>query len=100
MELSHIIPLFTLLGCLGTAIAFFCKVHKWYLKQEQQTADIAHLKERHTEDVKKLNKENALVIYALSACLDGLSQLGANHTVPKAKEALDKHLNKQAHTLE
>lgn len=100
MELSHIIPLFTLLGCLGTAIAFFCKVHKWYLKQEQQTADIAHLKERHTEDVKKLNKENALVIYALSACLDGLSQLGANHTVPKAKEALDKHLNKQAHTIE
>ena len=100
MELSHIIPLFTLLGCLGTAIAFFCKVHKWYLKQEQQTADIAHLKERHTEDVKKLNKENALVIYALSARLDGLSQLGANHTVPKAKEALDKHLNKQAHTLE
>lgn len=100
MELSHIIPLFTLLGCLGTAIAFFCKVHKWYLKQEQQTTDIAHLKERHTEDVKKLNKENALVIYALSACLDGLSQLGANHTVPKAKEALDKHLNKQAHTIE
>lgn len=100
MELSHIIPLFTLLGCLGTAIAFFCKVHKWYLKQEQQTADIVHLKERHTEDVKKLNKENALVIYALSACLDGLSQLGANHTVPKAKEALDKHLNKQAHTIE
>ena len=100
MEFSHIIPLFTLLGCLGTAVAFFCKVHKWYLKQEQQTADIAHLKERHTEDVKKLNKENALVIYALSACLDGLSQLGANHTVPKAKEALDKHLNQQAHTIE
>ena len=100
MEFSHIIPLFTLLGCLGTAIAFFCKVHKWYLKQEQQTADIAHLKERHTEDVKKLNKENALVIYALSACLDGLSQLGANHTVPKAKEALDKHLNLQAHNVD
>ncbi len=100
MEVTNLIPLFTLLGCLASGIAFFCKVHKWYLKQEQQTRDIARLKEKHTEDVKKLNKENALVIYALSACLDGLSQLGANHTVPLAKEALDKHLNKQAHTIE
>ncbi len=100
MELTNLIPLFTLLGCVGGGIAFFCKIHKWYLKQEQQTADIAHLKEKHSEDVKKLNKENALVIYALSACLDGLSQLGANHTVPKAKEALDKHLNLQAHNTQ
>lgn len=100
IEASTLIPIFTLLGCLGGSITFFCKIHKWYLKQEEQSNDIAHLKEKHTEDVKKINKENALVIYALSACLDGLSQLGANHTVPKAKEALDKHLNVQAHTIE
>ncbi len=100
IEASTLLTLFTLLGFLGGGIAFFCKIHKWYLKQEEQTADIAHLKEKHTEDVKRLNKENALVIYALSACLDGLSQLGANHTVPLAKEALDKHLNLQAHNTE
>ena len=90
IETSTIITLFTLLGILGSAIAFFCKIHKWYLKQEQQTLDIEHLRQKHMEDTKKINQENQLVIYALSACLDGLSQLGANHTVPKAKQALDK----------
>ena len=89
VETSTLITLFTLLGLLGGGVTFFCKIHKWYLKQEEQTADIA-----------RLNKENQLVIYALSACLDGLSQLGANHTVPRAKEALEKHLNKQAHKME
>ena len=99
IEASTLITIFTLLGFLAGGITFFCKVHKWYLKQEKQTADIARLKEKHNEDMKRLNKENQLVIYALSACLDGLSQLGANHTVPKAKEALDKHLNEQAHNV-
>lgn len=61
-------------------------VYKWYLKQNKQDADIAKIKE-----------ENTLICFALSACLDGLSQLGANHTVPVAKEKLDKYLNQQAH---
>ena len=47
--------------------------------------------------VHKLKEENCLVCFALSACLDGLQQLGANHTVPIAKEKLDKYLNQQAH---
>lgn len=88
IEVTTLIPLFTFLGCLGGVVAFFCKVHKWYLKQEEQTAQIG-----------RLNRENQLMIYALFACLDGLSQLGANHTVPKAKEELEKHLNIQAHTI-
>lgn len=32
-----------------------------------------------------------------SACLDGLQRLGANNSVPLAKNKLDKHLNQQAH---
>ncbi len=32
--------------------------------------------------------------------VDGLGQLGANHTVPVAKNKLDKHINKQAHGQE
>lgn len=61
-------------------------VYRWYLKQNKQDVDIAKIKE-----------ENTLICFALSACLDGLSQLGANHTVPIAKEKLDKYLNQQAH---
>lgn len=61
-------------------------MHKWFMKQEKQDVDIKQLKE-----------ENTLIVYALSACLDGLEQLGANHTVTDAKNRLDKYINKQAH---
>ena len=60
--------------------------YRWYLKQGRQDEDIANMKE-----------ENTLICFALSACLDGLMQLGANHSVPVAKDKLDKHLNKKAH---
>lgn len=50
--------------------------------------------------VAQQEEENCLLCYGLSACLDGLMQLGANHDVPIAKEKLDKHLNKKAHGLE
>lgn len=62
------------------------KIHKWYLKQERQE-----------EEIKCIKEENTLMCYALSACLDGLIQLGANHSVPEAKKKLDKYLNQQAH---
>lgn len=68
---------------IGTAVF---KVHRWYLKQERQDVEI-----------KKMKEENTLICFALSACLDGLQQLGANHSVPIAKEKLDKYLNQQAH---
>ena len=45
-------------------------------------------------------EERCLLCYGLAACLDGLTQLGANHTVPVAKEKLDKYLNKKAHGME
>ena len=61
-------------------------VYRWYLRQEAQDKEIERIKE-----------EDTLIVYALSACLDGLEQLGANHTVSAAKEKLDKYINKQAH---
>lgn len=74
------------LTAVVTIFGFVFAVYKWYLKQESQDKDIARIKE-----------ENTLIVFALSACLDGLGQLGANHTVPIAKEKLDKHLNREAH---
>ena len=38
-----------------------------------------------------------MITYALSACLDGLHQLGANSSVTDAKDKLDKYINQQAH---
>ena len=48
-------------------------------------------------EISHIKDENAVLCFALSACLDGLVQLGANHNVPVARDKLDKHLNKQAH---
>jgi hypothetical protein len=84
--ISYIITAASLITALGVIFGFAFKVHKWYLKQEQQDKEIKQIKE-----------EDTLICYALSACLDGLQQLGANHTVPVAKEKLDKYLNQQAH---
>lgn len=63
--------------------------YRWYLKQERQDKDISSLKEELT-----------LVCYCMGASLDGLMQLGANHTVPIAKDKLDKYINKKAHEQE
>ena len=76
----------TVITGLSVIIGLLSSIFKWLQKQRQQDSDIASLK-----------KENALICYALMACLDGLEQLGANHAVPLAKEKLNKHLNLEAH---
>ena len=77
----------------GALIAAYKKAKK----PDENAKLIAELKAQHEDDIKHIKKENTLVCYALSACLDGLLQLGCNHTVPDAKTKLDKHLNEQAH---
>ena len=75
-----------IITALGVIFGVVFAVYRWYLKQEKQDKDIARIKE-----------EDTLIVFALSACLDGLQQLGANHTVPIAKDKLDKYINQQAH---
>lgn len=81
-----IITIAAVIGALGVIFGVVFAVYRWYLKQEKQDKDIAHIKE-----------EDILIVFALSACLDGLQQLGANHTVPIAKDKLDKYINQRAH---
>ena len=86
VDVQTIITAASVLTAVCVIAGALFKAHKWYLKQEQQDIEI-----------KRLKKENSLICYALSACLDGLMQLGANHSVPNAKEKLDKYLNQEAH---
>lgn len=85
------------LSALGLLLGLFTKAHKWFIRQDNQDREIAALRKHHEEDVQRIKEENRLMCYALSACLDGLQQLGCNHTVPNAKQKLDKYLNQQAH---
>lgn len=97
IDANTIITAGSVLGAVIAIITVIFKVHKWYLKQEEQSDQLVILNKRHEDDINHMKKENALVCYALSACLDGLQQLGANHTVPIAKDKLDKYLNETAH---
>lgn len=73
----------TAMGVIGGAVV---AIIKFIERQKEQDKEI-----RESKD------ERALLCFGISACLDGLIQLGANHTVPVAKDRLDKFLNKQAH---
>lgn len=77
------------LTALGVIIGLILKVHTWYLKQEAQD-----------KEIRRLNEENTILCHGISACLDGLIQLGANHDVPKVKQKLDNYLNQKAHGQE
>lgn len=85
------------LAAAGTIGAALTKLYKRSRKPDENAKQISALKAQHEEDIKHIKIENTLICFALSACLDGLMQLGCNHTVPVAKEKLDKHLNQQAH---
>ena len=84
--MESIIFIASFVSAVSVIMGLIFSVYRWYLKQNSQDDDILRIKE-----------ENTLICFALSACLDGLEQLGANHTVTKAKDKLDKYLNQQAH---
>nr|DAK55376.1 MAG TPA: hypothetical protein [Caudoviricetes sp.] len=81
-----IITVAAVMGAVVTILGVIFAAYRWYMKMEHIGSEISHIKD-----------ENAVLCFALSACLDGLVQLGANHNVPVAKDKLDKYLNKQAH---
>lgn len=86
IDANTIITLGGLVSVILLLGGILLKIHKWYLRQENQAAEIQELKQ-----------ENRLFCEAMFAMLDGLEQLGANHTVTETKHKLQAHLNKQAH---
>lgn len=83
---STIITLCSLITAIIAIFTLIFKVHKWFLKQEKQD-----------EEIRKQKEEMKLVFKCIFACLDGLEQLGCNHSVPATKEALENYLNDMAH---
>lgn len=92
-----IITIAAVIAAIVAIVGYYNKGFKWFLKQEEQTKDIDELKQKEAKDIADIKNEQTMIVYALSACLDGLVQLGANHSVPVAKEKLDKYINQKAH---
>jgi hypothetical protein len=93
-DFSNIANIIIKAAAVTTAVGVLCGVvfgfWKWIINMQNKN-------KLHDEQISQMKEENALIVYALSACLDGLQQLGANHSVPVAKDKLDKYINQQAH---
>ncbi len=93
---ESIITAAAVLAAVIAIAGYYNKVYSFVKHQEEQDKRMDAIE----RDAQSVQKELTLIVYGLSACLDGLGQLGANHTVPIAKDKLDKHINKQAHRQE
>lgn len=83
MNLTTLAATITALGVVFGAIF---AAHKWFLKQEKQDADIKAIKEEQT-----------VLVHGVLACLMGLKEQGCNGPVSDAINAIEKHINQQAH---
>ena len=83
MDLTTLAATITALGVVFGAIF---AAPKWFLKQEKQDADIKAIKEEQT-----------VLVHGVLACLMGLKEQGCNGPVTDAINAIEKHINKQAH---
>ncbi len=83
---EKIITLSAVIAAMALILGYLFKFYEFYRNQKRQDDEINRIKE-----------ENTLICFALSACLDGLEQLGANHTVPAARKRLEEYLNQRAH---
>ena len=83
MDISTLAATITALSVIFGAVF---AVHKWFLKQEKQDADIKAIKEEQT-----------VLTQGVLACLMGLHEQGCNGPVTAAIDKLETHLNKQAH---
>ena len=89
VDTNTIITTASLITAIVVIFSAIFAVYKWYLKQNRQD-----------EDIQKIKDEQCLLTYGILACLDGLQQLGANHSVPEVRNKIEKHINKQAHDQE
>ena len=97
IDAQSVILAASLLAAITAIFVALKKGFKWFSRPEELETEIKELREKHENDMKESNEERQLICYALAACLDGLQQLGCNHTVTDAKNKMDKHLNEKAH---
>ena len=74
----------TALGTVGGAAA---AAYRFYLRQKKQD-----------EELLAIRAELQVLCFGMRACLCGLKEQGCNGPVTQALTALDKHLNRQAHS--
>lgn len=97
---QDILKLAEMIGACSVILGVIIGGYKLYDKLADKTDEL----EMRITDLEKENhnikRENALVIYALGACLDGLHQQGCNGKVTEAMDRISKYINNAAHDQE
>lgn len=91
--MAVVVAAVSFIGAIITFFKYIFKLKDFIEEVQNQSKQIQELQDAQRE----MKKEQRLIFSSLFACLDGLEQLGANHTVPKAKEDLVSWLNTNAH---
>ncbi len=85
-NLTDLVAMVAAIAAILTLMGYIHRLMKWFEHDREQDAAMKAVKD-----------EQRILCVALAACLDGLEQLGANHSVTRAKNELLNHLQKQAH---
>lgn len=97
ISVQGIITAASLVAALIALAGYIFKARDWVKKQDAQNGKIEALSKHHEDDMKESREERQLIVYGLFACLDGLQQLGCNHTVTDAGDKIEKYINQKAH---
>lgn len=89
--IQTIITLAALVSSLGALTGAFAGAVRWKAAREENDEALG-------ARVRELKTETGLLCRGLLACLDGLEQLGANHSVPAARKEINDYLNERAHS--
>ena len=85
-NLTDIVALVAVIAAVLTLMGYIHRLMQWFDHDREQDAAMKAVKD-----------EQRILCVALAACLDGLEQLGANHSVTRAKNELINHIQTQAH---
>lgn len=91
LKLAAIITAFSVI--FGVIIGGYKMYDKLIDNNKELERRVAELEKQN----QSINKESALIIYALGACLNGLHQQGCNGEVTEAMNKISKYINNAAH---
>lgn len=89
-----------IIGACSVILGVIIGGYKLYDKAMDKLSELDRRITALEKENHNIKKENALVIYALGACLDGLHQKGCNGKVTEAMERISKYINNAAHDQE
>ena len=85
-NLTDLVAMVAAIAAILTLMGYIHRLMKWFEHDREQDAAMKAIKD-----------EQRILCVALAACLDGLEQLGANHSVTRAKKELINHIQTRAH---